>query len=87
MLGAATIHGLQNGGNLNSQNAVVATAKHFVGYSPPDSGFDRTNATIDQAEVQDLHLPPFQQGVDAGVGTVMVNRPLPRAVPPPSRWS
>jgi beta-glucosidase len=72
-LGAATIRGLQNGGNLDSPKAVVATAKHFVGYSAPDSGFDRTDATIDQAELQDLHLPPFQQGIDAGVGTVMVN--------------
>jgi beta-glucosidase len=72
-LGAATIRGLQNGGNLNSPKSVVATAKHFVGYSAPDSGFDRTDATIDQAELQDLHLPPFQQGIDAGVGTVMVN--------------
>jgi beta-glucosidase len=72
-LGAATIRGLQNGGNLNSTKSVVATAKHFVGYSAPDSGFDRTDATIGQAELQDLHLPPFQQGIDAGVGTVMVN--------------
>jgi beta-glucosidase len=71
-LGAATIRGLQ-GRNLASPTSVVATAKHFVGYSAPDSGFDRTDATIDQAELQDLHLPPFQQGIDAGVGTVMVN--------------
>ncbi|HEX7299983.1 MAG TPA: glycoside hydrolase family 3 N-terminal domain-containing protein [Solirubrobacteraceae bacterium] len=71
-LGAATIRGLQ-GRTLDSPTSVVATAKHFTGYSAPDSGFDRTDATIDQAELQDLHLPPFQHGIDAGVGTVMVN--------------
>jgi beta-glucosidase len=71
-LGAATIRGLQ-GRDLASPTSVVATAKHFTGYSAPDSGFDRTDATIGPAELQDLHLPPFQQGIDAGVGTVMVN--------------
>lgn len=71
-LGAATIRGLQ-GRNLASSGSVAATAKHFTGYSAPDSGMDRTNATIDQAELQDLHLPSFQQGIDAGVATFMVN--------------
>jgi len=71
-LGAATIRGLQ-GRNLASPGSVAATAKHFAGYSAPDSGMDRTDATIDLAELQDLHLPPFQQGIDAGVATVMVN--------------
>jgi beta-glucosidase len=71
-LGAATIRGLQ-GHNLASSGSVAATAKHFVGYSAPDSGMDRTDATIDLAELQDLHLPPFQKGIDAGVATVMIN--------------
>jgi beta-glucosidase len=71
-LGAATIRGLQ-GRNLASPGSVAATAKHFTGYSAPDSGMDRTDATIDQAELQDLHLPSFQQGIDAGVATVMIN--------------
>jgi beta-glucosidase len=71
-LGAATIRGLQ-GRNLASPGSVVATAKHFVGYSAPDSGFDRTNATIGDNELQNIHLPSFKQGIDAGVGTVMVN--------------
>jgi len=71
-LGAATIRGLQ-GRNLASPNSVVATAKHFAGYSAPDSGMDRTDATISDQELQSIHLPSFKQGIDAGVGTVMVN--------------
>jgi beta-glucosidase len=65
VLGAASIAG--------QQRSVAATAKHFVGYSAPDTGHDRTDATISQAELQDIHLPPFQAGIDAGVQTVMVN--------------
>jgi beta-glucosidase len=71
-LGAATIRGLQ-GRNLASPDSVVATAKHFAGYSAPDSGMDRTDATISDQELQRIHLPSFKQGIDAGVGTVMVN--------------
>jgi beta-glucosidase len=72
VLGAATIRGLQ-GPSLASAGSVAATAKHFVGYSAPDSGFDRTNATIGDDELQSIHLPPFEAGIDAGVATVMVN--------------
>jgi beta-glucosidase len=71
-LGAATIRGLQ-GRSLDSPTSVAATAKHFVGYSAPDSGMDRTNATISDEELQTIHLPPFKAGIDAGVATVMVN--------------
>ena len=71
-LGAATIRGLQ-GPSLAGSGSVAATAKHFVGYSAPDSGFDRTNATISDQELQSIHLPPFKAGIDAGVATVMVN--------------
>jgi beta-glucosidase len=71
-LGASFIRGAQ-GRDLASPDSVTATAKHFAGYSAPDSGHDRTNATISDSELQDLHLPPFEAGIDAGVGTVMVN--------------
>jgi beta-glucosidase len=71
-MGAASIRGLQ-GRNLASPGSVAATAKHFAGYSAPDSGFDRTDATIDDNELQSIHLPSFAQGIDAGVATVMVN--------------
>jgi len=71
-LGAAHVRG-QQGRNLASDGAVAATAKHFVGYSAPDSGHDRTDATIPLAELQDIHLPPFAQAIDAGAQTVMIN--------------
>jgi beta-glucosidase len=79
-LGTATIRGLQ-GRSLASSGSVAATAKHFVGYSAPDSGFDRTNATISDAELQSIHLPPFKAGIDSGVATVMVNSGSVNGVP------
>jgi beta-glucosidase len=79
-MGAATIRGLQ-GRDLASPTSVAATAKHFAGYSAPDSGFDRTDATIDDNELQSIHLPPFAQGIDAGVATVMVNSGSVNGVP------
>jgi beta-glucosidase len=71
-LGASFIRGAQ-GRDISDPDSVVATAKHFVGYSAPDSGHDRTDATIPESELQDLHLPPFAAGINAGVGTVMAN--------------
>ena len=71
-LGAAVITGMQ-GHNLASPGSVAATAKHFTGYSAPDSGADRSDATIGEAELQSIHLPPFEKAIDAGVATVMVN--------------
>ena len=67
VLGSTFIRGIEREGD------VAATAKHFAGYSAPDSGLDRTDATISEAELRALHLPPFQAGIDAGVDTVMVN--------------
>jgi beta-glucosidase len=71
-LGASFIRGAQ-GRDISNPDSVVATAKHFTGYSAPDSGHDRTDATISDSELQDLHLPPFAAGIDAGVGTAMAN--------------
>jgi beta-glucosidase len=78
-LGTALIRGLQS--PANPYGRVAATAKHFVGYSAPDNGQDRTDATISEPELQDLHLPPFEQAIDAGVDTVMVNSGSVNGVP------
>jgi beta-glucosidase len=79
-LGAATIRGLQ-GDDLSSPDHVAATAKHFTGYSAPDSGHDRTNATIPAGDLGDIHLPPFADAIDAGAQTVMVNSGSVNGVP------
>jgi len=52
---------------------VAATAKHFMGYSDPKSGWDRSPAVIAEQELREIFLPPFRRAVQAGVKTFMVN--------------
>lgn len=75
-LGAALIRGYQegmDGADLDDWNAVAATGKHFVGYSGPEGGKDRTTAIIPERMLRELYLPPFQAAMEAGVRTIMVN--------------
>ena len=51
----------------------AATAKHYIGYSDPDNGWDRTPATIDNQQLQEFHVPVFKASIDAGIKSVMIN--------------
>ncbi|HZE33767.1 MAG TPA: glycoside hydrolase family 3 N-terminal domain-containing protein [Actinoallomurus sp.] len=66
-LGAANVQGLQKTGQ------VAATVKHFIGYSAPFSGHDRTEAHLDPRYIQDTFLPAYKAAVDAGALTLMAN--------------
>jgi beta-glucosidase len=70
-LGAANIRGMQGGGFKSPQ--VAATVKHFAGYSQSINGHDRVEAQLPIRYLQDIHLPPYAGGIDAGAATVMVN--------------
>ena len=72
VLGVAQVRGFE-GASVESGTRVAATAKHFVGYSGPRTGRDRTSAFITERELWDLYLPPFQAAIDAGIHSVMVN--------------
>ena len=52
---------------------LAASAKHFLGYSMPLSGRDRTTAWIPDRQLREYFLPPFRAAIDAGIATVMVN--------------
>jgi beta-glucosidase len=52
---------------------VAASAKHFLGYSDPKSGWDRTPAEISDQTLYEIFVPPFKAAIDAGVKTVMIN--------------
>jgi beta-glucosidase len=52
---------------------VAACAKHFLGYSVPFSGKDRTPAYIPDHILREYHLPPFKAAIDEGVESVMIN--------------
>jgi beta-glucosidase len=70
-LGAANIRGIQ-GGDFDSPQ-VAATVKHFAGYSQSINGRDRVEAQLPIRYLQDVLLPPYAAGIDAGAATVMVN--------------
>lgn len=71
-MGAATIRGYQQDG-LNQDHTVAACMKHFIGYSHPATGKDRTPSYIPEQLLREIFLPPFQQAVEAGVASVMIN--------------
>jgi beta-glucosidase len=52
---------------------VAASAKHFLGYSMPLSGKDRTTAWIPERELREYFVPSFRAAIQAGISTVMVN--------------
>jgi beta-glucosidase len=70
-LGAANIRGIQGGGFDSPQ--VAATVKHFAGYSQSINGHDRVEAQLPIRYLQDIFLPSYAGGIDAGAATVMVN--------------
>ncbi|MET0563457.1 MAG: glycoside hydrolase family 3 N-terminal domain-containing protein, partial [Gaiellaceae bacterium] len=71
-LGAANIRGLQGPGGFDSQQ-VAATVKHFAGYSQSINGHDRVEAQLPIRYLQDVFLPSYAGGIDAGAATVMVD--------------
>jgi beta-glucosidase len=70
-IGAANIRGIQGGGFHSPQ--VAATVKHFAGYSQSINGHDRVEEQLPIRYLQDIFLPAYAGGIDAGAATVMVN--------------
>ena len=68
----AAIKGLQ-GDSTNNPYKVAACMKHFLGYSMPWSGKDRTPAFISDRELREYFLPTFQAAIKTGAKTVMIN--------------
>ena len=63
-IGAAYVAGLESTG-------VVATLKHFAGYSTSRAGRNLAPVSIGPRELADVILPPFEAALRAGVRSVM----------------
>jgi len=72
VMGVAVIRGYQ-GSDLADPLHVAACLKHYVGYSFPTNGHDRTPALIPERTMQEYFLPTFATAIKAGAHTVMVN--------------
>ena len=72
-MGKAVILGYEGSGGTIDKYHVFACLKHYMGYSMPLSGHDRTPAWIPERELREYFLPQFAAAVKAGAKTVMVN--------------
>ena len=71
-LGAAFVRELQTNTEI-APYKVAGCGKHFLGYSDPRNGWDRTNALIPDQRLQEFFRPSFQAAIDAGLKSIMVN--------------
>ena len=67
---AATVRGFQ-GDDLARRGSIAACAKHFAGYGASESGRDYAATNIPETELRNVHLPPFEEAIRAGVVSVM----------------
>ena len=72
VMGAAFVRGVE-GEDVSSNSHVAVSLKHYLGYSFPLSGRDRTSAWIPENYLREYFLPTFAEAVRAGAHTVMVN--------------
>src|SRR5919204_3615501 len=63
-IGAAYVRGLESAG-------IVATLKHFVGYSASRAGRNMAPVSLGERERADVLLPPFEAALRAGARSVM----------------
>ena len=71
-LGKALVKGYQ-GDDISDTTKVAACMKHFLAYSAPETGKDRTPVRLSERRLREIYLPPFREAVNAGVATAMIN--------------
>lgn len=71
-LGAIAVKAYEEDG-LKNPTAVASCLKHYIGYSGPRNGKDRTPAYIPEIELREYYLPSFREAVRSGASTVMIN--------------
>jgi beta-glucosidase len=72
VMGIASVRGYE-GDDISSPSQVSSSLKHYVGYSFPTTGGDRSPALIPESTLREYFLPTFAAAVKAGAHTVMVN--------------
>ncbi|MBN1126986.1 MAG: glycoside hydrolase family 3 C-terminal domain-containing protein [Sedimentisphaerales bacterium] len=72
IFGAAYVE-VQQGEDMSDPARVAACMKHYLGYSVPRTGKDRTPAHIPDRILREYFLKPFAAAAKVGVATCMVN--------------
>ncbi len=70
-LASAMVRGYQGDG-LTDPTAILATAKHFAGYSETQGGRDASEADISRRKLRSWFLPPFERVAREGCATFML---------------
>ncbi len=70
LMSRAKVRGFQ-GVDLASSDALAACAKHFCAYGPVNAGREYASVDISERTLHEVHLPPFEAAVAAGVATIM----------------
>ena len=70
-LASAMVRGYQGEG-LEDPTAILATAKHFAGYSETQGGRDASEADISRRKLRSWFLPPFERVAREGCRTFML---------------
>lgn len=78
-MGTQFVHGVQD--PLGSKEKLAVSLKHYMAYSDPKSGHDRSDAWIPEHYLREYHLPPFTAAINANARTVMVNSSLINGIP------
>lgn len=71
-MGKAYLDGYHNNEEI-APYRMASNAKHFIGYSAPFSGADRSPVHLGMQEMREKHLPPFQAAIDNGLMSMMVS--------------
>ncbi|WP_061965204.1 glycoside hydrolase family 3 N-terminal domain-containing protein [Demequina aurantiaca] len=79
-LASAMVKGYQGDG-LGDPTAILATAKHFAGYSETQGGRDASEADISRRKLRAWYLPPFERVAREGSATFMLGYQATDGVP------
>ena len=77
-MGVQFVKGIQD---QPAKEKLAVSLKHYMAYSDPKSGKDRSDAWIPEHYLREYHLPPFAAAIKAGARNVMVNSALINGIP------
>jgi beta-glucosidase len=82
IMGSSAVRGFQGDDpNRIPADRIATSVKHYMGYSMPRTGKDRTPAYISISDLREKCFAPFKACVEAGALTIMVNSGSVNGVP------
>ena len=71
-MGSAAVQTME-ASDLTSKTTMASCLKHFIGYSAPKNGIDRTQSHIPEIILREYYLPPFREAINKGASSIMIN--------------